>query len=208
MLPTTVGIPGKKSRYKSAGQTTYDLRQFVFSGRLPTNSRKRFLGQRNGVLEYGVSETSLLTLLQHSNLQWRGVTCDDLICWNQSRFKKPAGFSQKMKMSSSSAGGTALLIVIKHGILFIPKTLVNLKKIEGAAEITYSPRGTAGWWAGELFTISRARRRCVNIIHCSLKLVMWWRTSESVTWQLLGEIWLMQIISPTRQRPWLRLMPA
>jgi aerobic carbon-monoxide dehydrogenase medium subunit len=36
------------------------------------------------------------------------------------------------------AGGTALLIVIKHG-LFIPKTLVNLKKIEGAEEITYSP---------------------------------------------------------------------
>jgi aerobic carbon-monoxide dehydrogenase medium subunit len=36
------------------------------------------------------------------------------------------------------AGGTALLIVIKHG-LFVPKTLVNLKKIEGAGEITYSP---------------------------------------------------------------------
>jgi carbon-monoxide dehydrogenase medium subunit len=36
------------------------------------------------------------------------------------------------------AGGTALLILIKHGV-FVPKTLVNLKKIEGAGEITYSP---------------------------------------------------------------------
>ncbi|MET0503535.1 MAG: xanthine dehydrogenase family protein subunit M [Candidatus Binatia bacterium] len=34
------------------------------------------------------------------------------------------------------SGGTALLILIKHGIL-LPKTLVNLKKIKGAAEITY-----------------------------------------------------------------------
>ena len=36
------------------------------------------------------------------------------------------------------SGGTALLILIKHGIL-LPKTLVNLKKIKGAAEITYDP---------------------------------------------------------------------
>jgi carbon-monoxide dehydrogenase medium subunit len=35
-------------------------------------------------------------------------------------------------------GGTALLILIKHGLL-VPKTLVNLKKIKGAAEITYEP---------------------------------------------------------------------
>lgn len=34
------------------------------------------------------------------------------------------------------SGGTALLILIKHGIL-LPKTLVNLKKITGAGEITY-----------------------------------------------------------------------
>jgi carbon-monoxide dehydrogenase medium subunit len=33
-------------------------------------------------------------------------------------------------------GGTALLILIKHGIL-LPKTLVNLKKIQGASEISY-----------------------------------------------------------------------
>ena len=36
------------------------------------------------------------------------------------------------------AGGTALLTLIKHGI-FIPKTLVNLKKISGADEISYDP---------------------------------------------------------------------
>jgi len=36
------------------------------------------------------------------------------------------------------AGGTALLILIKQGI-FLPKTLVNLKKIKGGSEITYSP---------------------------------------------------------------------
>ncbi len=37
------------------------------------------------------------------------------------------------------SGGTALLILIKHGIL-LPKTLVNLKKVQGATEITYDPR--------------------------------------------------------------------
>lgn len=37
------------------------------------------------------------------------------------------------------SGGTALLILIKHGIL-LPKTLVNLKKITGAGEITYDAR--------------------------------------------------------------------
>jgi len=34
------------------------------------------------------------------------------------------------------AGGTALLTLIKHGV-FLPKTLVNLKKINGATEIDY-----------------------------------------------------------------------
>jgi aerobic carbon-monoxide dehydrogenase medium subunit len=36
------------------------------------------------------------------------------------------------------AGGTALLILIKQGIL-VPPVLVNLKKITGASEITYDP---------------------------------------------------------------------
>jgi carbon-monoxide dehydrogenase medium subunit len=35
------------------------------------------------------------------------------------------------------AGGTALLILIKHGV-FLPSTLINLKKIKGASEITYN----------------------------------------------------------------------
>jgi carbon-monoxide dehydrogenase medium subunit len=37
------------------------------------------------------------------------------------------------------AGGTALLILIKHGV-FLPKTLVNLKKIKDATEIEYDSR--------------------------------------------------------------------
>jgi carbon-monoxide dehydrogenase medium subunit len=48
------------------------------------------------------------------------------------------------------SGGTALLILIKHGILF-PKTLVNLKKIQGATEITYDPN--SGLRMGGLATI-------------------------------------------------------
>jgi aerobic carbon-monoxide dehydrogenase medium subunit len=48
------------------------------------------------------------------------------------------------------AGGTALLILIKQG-LFVPKTLVNLKKIKEAGEITYSP--TDGLRIGGLATI-------------------------------------------------------
>src|SRR5512147_987529 len=48
------------------------------------------------------------------------------------------------------SGGTALLILIKHGIL-LPKTLVNLKKITGAAEITYDT--ASGLRVGGLATI-------------------------------------------------------
>jgi carbon-monoxide dehydrogenase medium subunit len=36
------------------------------------------------------------------------------------------------------AGGTALLVLIKLG-LYIPTTLVNLKKVSGASEISYTP---------------------------------------------------------------------
>src|ERR1044072_8593329 len=36
------------------------------------------------------------------------------------------------------AGGTALLILIKQGVL-VPPVLVNLKKITGASEITFDP---------------------------------------------------------------------
>ena len=37
------------------------------------------------------------------------------------------------------AGGTALLILIKQGI-FVPKTLINLKKINGAGAVTYDSK--------------------------------------------------------------------
>jgi carbon-monoxide dehydrogenase medium subunit len=48
------------------------------------------------------------------------------------------------------AGGTALLILIKQGI-FVPKTLINLKKIKGAGEITYNNQD--GLRVGGLATI-------------------------------------------------------
>jgi len=48
------------------------------------------------------------------------------------------------------AGGTALLILIKQG-LFVPKTLINLKKIKDAGEITYNHQD--GLRVGGLATI-------------------------------------------------------
>ena len=48
------------------------------------------------------------------------------------------------------AGGTALLILIKQGV-YLPTTLVNLKKVRGASEISYAP-GT-GLRIGALATI-------------------------------------------------------
>ena len=48
------------------------------------------------------------------------------------------------------AGGTALLTLIKHG-LFVPKILVNLKKIKAASEITFDPQ--AGLRIGALAAI-------------------------------------------------------
>jgi aerobic carbon-monoxide dehydrogenase medium subunit len=48
------------------------------------------------------------------------------------------------------AGGTALLTMIKHGI-FVPKTLVNLKKIQAASDITYDAQ--TGLRIGALTTI-------------------------------------------------------
>jgi carbon-monoxide dehydrogenase medium subunit len=44
------------------------------------------------------------------------------------------------------AGGTALLILIKQG-LFVPKTLLNLKKIKGSGEITYNHQDGLRWRA-------------------------------------------------------------
>jgi carbon-monoxide dehydrogenase medium subunit len=48
------------------------------------------------------------------------------------------------------AGGTALLTLIKHG-LFVPKILVNLKKIKAASEISFDPQ--AGLRIGALAAI-------------------------------------------------------
>jgi carbon-monoxide dehydrogenase medium subunit len=48
------------------------------------------------------------------------------------------------------AGGTALLTLIKHGI-FVPKVLVNLKKIKAASEISFDPQ--AGLRIGALAAI-------------------------------------------------------
>ena len=56
------------------------------------------------------------------------------------------------------AGGTALLIVIKHG-LFLPKTLVNLKKTKEAGEITYAQGWVPDWWLGNYL---RCRERAVG----------------------------------------------
>lgn len=48
------------------------------------------------------------------------------------------------------AGGTSLLILIKHGV-FLPKTLINLKKVKGAADITFNSK--SGLRVGGLATI-------------------------------------------------------
>jgi carbon-monoxide dehydrogenase medium subunit len=52
-------------------------------------------------------------------------------------------------------GGTALLILIKHGIL-LPKTLINLKKIQGASEIRFD--ATNGLSIGGLATVYDVER--------------------------------------------------
>jgi len=53
------------------------------------------------------------------------------------------------------AGGTALLILIKHGV-YLPETLVNLRKIPGMAEITWDP--AAGLRIGALASINDIER--------------------------------------------------
>jgi len=53
------------------------------------------------------------------------------------------------------AGGTALLILIKHGV-FIPEVLVNLRKVPGMAEITWDP--AAGLRIGALASIHDVER--------------------------------------------------
>src|SRR3954454_5432739 len=54
------------------------------------------------------------------------------------------------------AGGTALLVLIKLG-LYVPTTLLNLKKVGGAGEIDYSPeRGLRLRGVAIIFGVERA----------------------------------------------------
>lgn len=56
------------------------------------------------------------------------------------------------------AGGTALLILIKHGV-YLPETLVNLRKVRGVAEITWDP--ASGLRIGALASIHAVERHPV-----------------------------------------------
>jgi carbon-monoxide dehydrogenase medium subunit len=53
-----------------------------------------------------------------------------------STLKEACAFLSDNEEAKVIAGGTALLTLIKHGI-FVPKTLVNLKKIKAASDISY-----------------------------------------------------------------------
>jgi len=61
------------------------------------------------------------------------------------------------------AGGTALLTLIKHGI-FVPKTLVNLKKIKGASDISYDAQ--TGLRVGALAAIYDIEASPLERQHC------------------------------------------
>lgn len=69
---------------------------------------------------------------------------------------EPRSIQEACKMLSENrdvkliAGGTSLLILIKHG-MFRPTTLINLKKIKGAADIAYDAK--RGLRVGGLATI-------------------------------------------------------
>ena len=65
------------------------------------------------------------------------------------------------------AGGTALLILIKQGI-FVPKTLINLKKIKHAGEIKLptTPTTVCVSAVSRAFTTLKAPRSCVNTTRC------------------------------------------
>ncbi|HEY7066549.1 MAG TPA: xanthine dehydrogenase family protein subunit M [Chloroflexota bacterium] len=63
------------------------------------------------------------------------------------------------------AGGTVLLILIKHGV-FLPETLINLKKVQGADEISYDP--ARGLRLGALATIHQVERASVVRAHYPL----------------------------------------
>lgn len=53
--------------------------------------------------------------------------------------EEAAGLLAEREDARPIAGGTALLILIKQGV-YIPKTLINLKKVDGAGGVSYDPR--------------------------------------------------------------------
>jgi aerobic carbon-monoxide dehydrogenase medium subunit len=81
---------------------------------------------------------------------------------------EPRTFPDACRLLSESeearpiAGGTALLTLIKHGI-FIPKTLVNLKKIPGADGISYDTQN--GLRIGALASIYAVETSALVVRH-------------------------------------------
>lgn len=63
------------------------------------------------------------------------------------------------------AGGTALLTLIKHGI-FVPKTLVNLKKTKAASDISYDAQ--TGLCIGALAAIYDVEASPLVRQHCAM----------------------------------------
>ncbi len=99
------------------------------------------------------------------------------------------------------AGGTALLTIIKQGLL-LPKLLVNLKKIRDGSAITFDP--VQGLRIGALATINEIENSEIvyGTIPASPKPVMWWQTYASATWPLSAAISPMATISPIRRPYW------
>ena len=99
------------------------------------------------------------------------------------------------------AGGTALLTIIKQGLL-LPKLLVNLQKIGDAAAITFDP--VEGLRIGALATINEIEtsETVQRTIRLSPKPAMSWPTSASATWPPSAAISPTAIINPIRRPCW------
>ena len=105
------------------------------------------------------------------------------------------------------AGGTALLTLIKHGI-FVPKTLVNLKKIKGASDISYDAQ--TGLRVGALAAIYDIEASPLVRQHCPVLAEACHVVANIriLTWPLSAAIWRMAIINPIRPRCWWRWTPS
>ena len=64
------------------------------------------------------------------------------------------------------AAATALLILIKHGILF-PKTLVNLKRSKARQRSPMIPTAGSEWAVWRTIYDVESCRRCASTTHCS-----------------------------------------